>query len=74
VLALSSTVGAYYYLRVIVLMASREDSGEAVCVKRRLPVSAPRDVVLIGLTLATLLVGMYPAPIIHFIQSMSAAH
>ncbi len=74
VLALTSTVGAYYYLRVIVLMASREDSGEAVCVKRRLPVSAPRDVVLVGLTLATLLVGIYPAPIIHFIQSMSAGH
>ena len=74
VLALSSTVGAYYYLRVIVLMASREDSGEAVSVQRRLPVSVPRDVVLVGLTLATLLIGIYPAPIIHFIQSMSAAH
>lgn len=74
VLALASTVGAYYYLRVIVLMASREDVQGNAAPERRLPAYAPRDAVLVGLTLATVFVGVCPGPIIHFIQGMSAGH
>jgi len=74
VLALTSTVGAYYYLRIIVLMASREGQEAGAAIAPRLPVSTPRDVVLVALTLATIIVGVYPAPIINFIHAMSAGH
>jgi NADH-quinone oxidoreductase subunit N len=74
VLALTSTVGAYYYLRIIVLMASREGHEAGSAIAPRLPASTPRDVVLVALTLATIIVGVYPAPIINFIHAMSAGH
>lgn len=74
VLALTSTVGAYYYLRIIVLMASREGREAGSVIEPCLPCSTPRDVVLVALTAATLLVGIYPAPVISFIQAMSAGH
>lgn len=70
VLALTSTVGAYYYLRIIVLMASREGLEEGIVPRRRLPASAARDLVLLSLTMATILVGVFPGPLVHFIQSM----
>jgi NADH-quinone oxidoreductase subunit N len=72
VLALTSTVGAYYYLRVIVLMTSQDDIEANTVPVRRLPAYAPRDAVLIALTLATILIGIFPGPVINFIHTMGA--
>jgi NADH-quinone oxidoreductase subunit N len=65
-MAINSVIGAYYYLRVIVVMYMREPSAEAVALG---PVSFPLGVnaVLLITFVGTILFGLYPNPVINFI-------
>src|SRR5215471_5381361 len=65
-MAINSVIGAYYYLRVIVVMYMREPSAEAATVG---PVAFPIGVnaVLLITFVGTILFGLYPNPVINFI-------
>jgi len=65
-MAVNSTIGAYYYLRVIVLMYMREPSAEAAATA---PVGFPLtvNVVLAVTAIGTILFGLMPNPVINFI-------
>src|SRR5882757_4875818 len=65
-MAINSVIGAYYYLRVIVVMYMRESSAEATALG---PVRFPLGVsVVLFVTFAgTILFGVYPNPVINFI-------
>src|SRR5689334_4260653 len=65
-MAINSVIGAYYYLRVIVVMYMREPSAEAVALG---PVPFPLGVnaVLLITFVGTILFGVYPNPVINFI-------
>src|SRR6266850_2131834 len=65
-MAINSIIGAYYYLRVIVLMYMREPSAEAAAVA---PVGFPItvNVVLAVTAIGTILFGIMPNPVINFI-------
>ena len=65
-MAINSVIGAYYYLRVIVVMYMREPSAEAAAVG---PVPFPFGVnaVLLITFVGTILFGLYPNPVINFI-------
>jgi NADH-quinone oxidoreductase subunit N len=72
-LVLTSTIGLFYYLRVVVAMYMRPPDGERVFVG---PVVMPWGGSLALGTLALLLVwfGIYPAPLIHWIQIAGGSH
>jgi NADH-quinone oxidoreductase subunit N len=65
-MAINSVIGAYYYLRVIVVMYMREPSAEAAAAG---PVTFPLAVnaVLLLTFVGTILFGLYPNPVINFI-------
>src|SRR5713226_4169703 len=65
-MAINSVIGAYYYLRVMVVMYMRESSAEATALG---PVRIPLGVsVVLFVTFAgTILFGVYPNPVIQFI-------
>jgi NADH-quinone oxidoreductase subunit N len=65
-MAINSIIGAYYYLRVIVLMYMREPSAEAAAAA---PVGFPFtvNVVLAVTAIGTILFGLMPNPVINFI-------
>ena len=65
-MAVNSVIGAYYYLRVIVVMYMREPSAEAAAAG---PVAFPLAVntVLLVTFVGTILFGLYPNPVINFI-------
>ncbi len=65
-MAINSIIGAYYYLRVIVLMYMREPSAEAATTA---PVVFPItvNVVLAVTAIGTILFGLMPNPVINFI-------
>ena len=65
-MAINSVIGAYYYLRVIVVMYMREPSAEAAAA---VPVAFPLGVnaVLLVTFVGTILFGLYPNPVINFI-------
>jgi len=65
-MAINSVIGAYYYLRVIVVMYMREPSADAAAVG---PVPFPIGVnaVLLITFVGTILFGLYPNPVINFI-------
>jgi NADH-quinone oxidoreductase subunit N len=65
-MGINSVIGAYYYLRVIVVMYMREPSGEAAAAA---PVSFPLpvNVVLAITAIGTILFGVLPNPVINFI-------
>jgi len=65
-MAINSVIGAYYYLRVIVVMYMREPSAEAAAAG---PVPFPIGVnaVLLITFVGTILFGLYPNPVINFI-------
>ena len=65
-MAINSVIGAYYYLRVIVVMYMREPSPEAAAAS---PVPFPVGVttVLLITFVGTILFGVYPNPVINFI-------
>src|SRR6266581_1452697 len=65
-MAVNSVIGAYYYLRVIVVMYMREPSAETAALAAvRFPVSV--SVVLLITFVGTILFGVYPNPVINFI-------
>src|SRR5882672_7004612 len=65
-MAINSIIGAYYYLRVIVLMYMREPSAESAAAA---PVGFPLtvNVVLAVTAIGTILFGVMPNPVINFI-------
>ena len=65
-MAINSVIGAYYYLRVIVVMYMREPSAEATALG---PVQFPLGVnaVLLITFAGTILFGLYPNPVINFV-------
>jgi NADH-quinone oxidoreductase subunit N len=65
-MAINSVIGAYYYLRVIVLMYMREPSAEVAAAA---PVGFPLtvNVVLAVTAIGTILFGLMPNPVINFI-------
>src|SRR2546426_12074126 len=69
-MAINSVIGAYYYLRVIVVMYMREPSAEAAALA---PVPFPIGVnaVLLITFVGTILFGVYPNPVINFILRRS---
>jgi len=65
-MAINSIIGAYYYLRVIVLMYMREPSAEAAAVAPAgFPITV--NVVLAVTAIGTILFGLMPNPVINFI-------
>ncbi len=65
-MAVNSVIGAYYYLRVIVVMYMREPSAEATALGAvRFPVGV--SVVLLVTFVGTILFGVWPNPVINFI-------
>src|SRR6266699_1591712 len=65
-MAVNSVIGAYYYLRVIVVMYMREPSAETAALAAvRFPVSV--SVVILITFVGTILFGVYPNPVINFI-------
>jgi len=69
-MAINSVIGAYYYLRVIVVMYMREPSAETAALA---PVHFPVGVnVVLAITFAgTILFGLYPNPVLNFILQPS---
>jgi len=70
-LAVTSTIGAYYYLRFVVLLFARPEPGSA-----KLPPSVSsytRQTVLAGLAALSVLLGIYPAPVLAIIHAFSLA-
>jgi NADH-quinone oxidoreductase subunit N len=71
VLVVSSVVGLYYYLRIIVAMFLRREEAEV-----RLPAGMPtvlESVVLTALTLGVLGLGIYPTALIRTIVNLVSA-
>jgi NADH-quinone oxidoreductase subunit N len=65
-MAINSVIGAYYYLRVIVVMYMREPSAEATALGAvRFPAGV--SVVLLVTFVGTILFGVYPNPVIQFV-------
>src|SRR6266436_5188941 len=65
-MAVNSVIGAYYYLRVIVVMYMREPSAEVAALGAvRFPVGV--SVVLLVTFVGTILFGVWPNPVINFI-------
>jgi NADH-quinone oxidoreductase subunit N len=64
-MAINSIIGAYYYLRVIVVMYMREGSAEAMAAPVRFPVAV--NVVLAVTAIGTVYFGLFPNQILNFI-------
>ena len=65
---LSSAIAAFFYIRVIVLMFFTEASDESASVL--IPSSLTRITLLVTAAL-TLILGVYPAPLLNFIHSLA---
>jgi NADH-quinone oxidoreductase subunit N len=65
-MAINSIIGAYYYLRVIVVMYMREGSAEAMAAPAvRFPVAV--NVVLAVTAIGTVYFGLFPNQVLNFI-------
>lgn len=64
-MAINSVIGAYYYLRVIVVMYMREPSSEAEPAPMRLPLTV--STVLVITTIGTIYFGLFPNQVLNFI-------
>lgn len=71
VLVVSSAIGLYYYLKIIVAMF-REPETVVSSMTKGAPVTLPSSIVLGGLMLLLLCLGLYPSPLITIIQSAIA--
>lgn len=72
VLAISSSIGLYYYLRIISVMFDRTtEGGSALAV--RLPLSLAGGFALVALALLLIWLGVYPSPFLRLIKT-TAAH
>jgi NADH-quinone oxidoreductase subunit N len=67
VLVISSAIGLFYYLRIIVALYAAPEPEREPLVSRSLPVMG--SVVLVGLTLLLVWLGIYPTSLIQLIQS-----
>ena len=71
VLIVSSAIGLYYYLRVIVVMFTRPSKTATVV---SLPALSPASrVVLAVLTMLLIVLGTYPTPLLQLIQSLASS-
>lgn len=70
ILVINSTIGLYYYLRVVVAMFSKPENGS---VDNLRIVPAGGQIVLTVLTLATIYLGVYPAPLLGLIKRIVMA-
>jgi NADH-quinone oxidoreductase subunit N len=68
ILVLNSALGAYYYLRIIVMMYMREPRGEVPIT----PVPAAAGLAIVVCVLATLYLGVVPGPVLDY--SAQGAH
>src|SRR5260370_12234791 len=62
ILVLNSALGAYYYLRIIVMMYMREPRGEVPVTS----VPAAARLAIAVCVLATLYLGVVPGPVVHY--------
>jgi NADH-quinone oxidoreductase subunit N len=70
VLVISSGIGIYYYLRVVVMMFSHpEETLETPAANLSLSLSG--KITLVILILAVIWLGVYPSPLLHIIQLMT---
>lgn len=68
-LVISSAIGLYYYLRVVVVMYNRP--AQEFETQKRTPALAPAgSLALAGLLLLVVWLGVYPAPVLELIQGM----
>ena len=66
---INSAIAAYYYVRVVVLMFMREpDPGQEPA-----PISAPSALVIALAVSGTLLLGIFPARLMHVMETAAAA-
>ncbi len=70
VLVLTSAMGLFYYLRIIVAMFDAESEDQAAPSRATVPLVG--GLALAGLTLGLVWIGVYPAPLIQLIQGMVA--
>ena len=66
VLVLTSTIGLYYYTRLVVAMYVQEPLHEPARLRRAVPVAA--SVVLVLLTVVVIVLGVYPGPLVDLIE------
>jgi NADH-quinone oxidoreductase subunit N len=66
---INSAIGAYYYLRVIVIMYMQEPQGEAVPI---MPLPATISFVLVVSMLLTLYLGILPGAVLNYAQNSAA--
>jgi NADH-quinone oxidoreductase subunit N len=67
IMAVNSIIGAYYYLRLIVVMYMHEPSAElAAAPLAKFPFAI--TIVLVVTAIATIGLGLYPTPVLNFIQ------
>ena len=72
VLVLTSAIGLFYYLRVVVAMFSSAETGEGTA-PRRLPAVAPAaGIALVALAVLLVWLGTWPAPVIDWIRGAVA--
>jgi NADH-quinone oxidoreductase subunit N len=74
VLALTSAMSLYYYLRVVIVMF-RQDEAPSVAGRSPFWGAAPDRLATIGLALLaaiTIWLGVYPAPLLHLIEKVAA--
>ncbi len=64
-MAINSVIGAYYYLRVIVVMYMREPAAEGAPAPMRLPLTV--STVLVVTTIGTIYFGLFPNQVLNFI-------
>lgn len=69
-LVVTSAVGLFYYLRIIVAVYSRPPEPSRVPASRL--ISWPSRWTLAGLTAAVLVLGCYPGPLVHLVQTLLA--
>ncbi len=72
VLVITSAIGLFYYLRILVAMYSRptEPAGESLVY--RVSPSAAGTLLLAALTAVLIWLGVYPSPMLHLIATMTA--
>ena len=70
ILVINSTIGLYYYLRIVVAMFSKPDRSD---VDNLRPVPAGGQIALTVLTLATIYFGVYPGPLLGLIKRIVMA-
>ncbi len=69
ILALSSAIGAYYYLRVALMLFAEVPADAPVHSRLALPLTI--KLTLAGLTVLLIVLGVYPAPLLAFVHGLN---